>query len=73
MLRRRLPSSLSELAARVGTSGFILLAPLLVATAALMVILIVGGFLLWFSTLGVFVVGWIFYDRMRRRVWGSAS
>ncbi len=73
MLRRRLPSSLSELAARVGTSGFILLAPLLIATAALMVLLIVGGFVLWFSTLGLLVVGWILRDRMRRRMWGSAS
>ena len=73
MLRRRLPSSLIELAARVGTSGFILLAPLLIATAALMVILIVGGFVLWFSTLGLLVVGWIFYDRMRRRMWRSAD
>jgi hypothetical protein len=73
MLSRRLPSSLSDLATRVGPSGFLLLAPLLIATAALMVVLIVGGFVIWFSVLGLLVVGWIFYDRMLRRAWRSAG
>jgi hypothetical protein len=66
-------TGLSELATRVGPSGFLLLAPLLIATAALMVILIVGGFVVWFSFLGLFIVGWMLTDRMRRHFWRPAS